>query len=61
MVCAKIHGSNLSFRSVQLADNTEMWVRLMPGISCAGEGRSVLVNILINRTRSLDTFIQQVG
>ena len=38
-------------------DFAEIWVRLMPGMSCAGEGRTVLVKILLHRTRSLDAFL----
>ena len=53
---AKIYGNNFSFRSVQLADSAEIWVRLMAGISCAGEGRTVLVKTILHRTRSLDAF-----
>ena len=53
---AKIYGNNFSFRSVQVAGSAEIWVRLMPGISCAVEGRTVLVKTLLHRTRSLDAF-----
>jgi hypothetical protein len=53
---AKMYGNNFSFRSVQLADSAEIWVRLMPGISCAGEGRTVLIKALLHRTRILDAF-----
>jgi hypothetical protein len=48
--------NNFSFRSVQLADIAEIWVRLMAGLSSAGEGRSVSVKTLLHRTRSLDAF-----
>jgi len=48
--------NNFSFRSVQLADIAEIWVRLMAGLSCAGDGRSVSVKTLLHTTRSLDAF-----
>jgi hypothetical protein len=54
LFCADIYGKIFSFRSVQLWNNAEIWVRLMPGISCAGEGRSVLVSTLLHITRIPD-------
>jgi hypothetical protein len=55
-VCQDIRKFFFSFRSVQLADNAEIRVRLMPGISSAGERRSVLVSTLLHRTRIVDSY-----
>jgi len=48
--------NKFSFRFVQLADIAEIWVRLMAGPSCAGEGRYLSVETLLHRTRSLYAF-----